>query len=90
MSLVFNISQNKKNQRTFLLTVQPVPSVQPVQPVQPVPPVTTRAGALVVRVEHWTPKGDCTERGDKERSDQKKVHQKNYEIFSQKASLAVM
>ena len=52
--------------------------------------VTTRADALVVRVEHWTPEGDCTERGDKERSDQKKVHQKNYEIFSQKASLAVM
>ena len=44
--------------------------------VQPVQPVTTRADALVVRVEHWTPKGDCTERGDKERSDQKKVHQK--------------
>ena len=46
--------------------------------------------ALAVRVEHWTPKGDCTERGDKERSDQKKVHQKIDEIFSQKASLAVM
>ena len=48
----------------------------PVQPVQPVPSVTTRADALVVRVEHWTPKGDCTERGDKERyrneSDQKR------------------
>ena len=40
------------------MTVPPVPSVQP---------VTTRAGALVVRVEHWTPKGDYTERGDKER-----------------------
>ena len=36
----------------------------------------TRADALVVRVEHWTPEGDCTERGDKERyrneSDQKR------------------
>ena len=41
----------------------------------------TRAGALVVRVEHWTPKGDYTERGDKERyrneSDQKKRHRSN-------------
>ena len=58
--------------------------------VQPVQPVTTRAGALVVRVEHWTAKGDCTERDDEERSDQKKAHQKIDEIFSQKASLAVM
>ena len=24
-----------------------------------VQPVTTRAGALVLRFEHWTPKGDC-------------------------------
>ena len=63
-----------------------------VHPSHPSHPSTrqTRADALVVRVEHWTPEGDCTERGDKERSDQKKVHQKNYEIFSQKASLAVM
>ena len=53
------------------------------------PPVITRAGALIVRVAHWTPKGDYTERGDKERyrneSDQKKVQQKIDEIFSQKA-----
>ena len=28
---------------------------------------TTRADALVLRVEHWTPKGDYAERGDKER-----------------------
>ena len=35
--------------------------------VPSVPPVTTRAGALVLRVEHWTPKGDYTERGVKER-----------------------
>ena len=27
----------------------------------------TRAVALAVRVEHWTPKGDYAERGDKER-----------------------
>ena len=31
------------------------------------PPVTTRAGALVVRFEHWTPKGDCKVTGNKER-----------------------
>ena len=44
----------------------------------------TRAVALAVRVEHWTPEGDCTERGDKERSDHfikeiplKKSSQKN-------------
>ena len=36
----------------------------------------TRAGALVVRVEHWTPKGDCTERGDKERYRNESDHKK--------------
>ena len=68
------------------------PSTRP--PVQPVQPVTARAVALVVRVEHWTPKGDCTKRGDKERyrndgkqrkklkNDQKKVHQKIEIIFN--------
>ena len=67
MSIVFNISQNKKKLKDLFGNRQPVhPSTRP--------PVTTRAGALVVRVEHWTPKGDCTERGDKERSDQKKAH----------------
>ena len=55
------------------MTVPPIPSHTSHQ---------TRADALAVRVEHWTPKGDCTERGDKERSDQKKVHQQIDEIFS--------
>ena len=28
----------------------------------------TRAGALVLRFEHWTPKGDCKVTGNKERT----------------------
>ena len=28
----------------------------------------TRADALVLRVEHWTPKGDCKVTGNKERN----------------------
>ena len=53
MGIVFNISQNaKKLKDTF--------DDRPNRPTRPpVPPVTTRAGALVLRFEHWTPKGDC-------------------------------
>ena len=67
--LVFNISQKKKKLKDLFVYRPPVhPSTRQ--------PVTTRAGALVVRVEHWTPKGDCTERGDKERYDQRKFSKK--------------
>ena len=44
----------------------------PVRPVPPVPSHQTRPVGLVVMCEHWTLKGDCKERGNKER----KVHQK--------------
>ena len=62
-----------------------------VPPVQPVQPVTTRADALVLRVEHWTPKGDYAERGDKKdiemngtklKNYQKKAHQKIEIMFN--------
>ena len=40
----------------------------PVPPVQPVPPVPSNSGkALVLRIEHWTLKGDCKVAGKKER-----------------------
>ena len=65
MSVVFNISQNKKKLKDLFVN-------------RPTRPIRQNSGfALAVRVEHWTPKGDCTERGDKERSHQKKVRQKN-------------
>ena len=50
--------------------LNPVPAVPPVPSVQPVP--SNSGKALVLRIEHWTLKGDCKERGNKER----KVHQK--------------
>ena len=47
----------------------------------------TRADALVVRVEHWTPMGDCTERGDKEISDQKKFSKKVMRFFRKRQKI---
>ena len=41
------------------LTTQPIPP-------HPIPPYQTRAVALAVRFEHWTPKGDCKVTGNKE------------------------
>ena len=41
----------------------------PVRPVPPVQPVPSNSGkALVLRIEHWTPKGDCKVAGNKERN----------------------
>ena len=59
-------------------------TVQPVQPVPPVQPVTTRAGALVLRFEHWTPKGDCKVVATKKEVKKlpKKVHKKIEMIFN--------
>ena len=51
MSIVFNISQNKKKLKDLFAHRPTRPSVHP--------SVTTRADALVLRFEHWTPKGDC-------------------------------
>lgn len=59
MSIVFNISQNEKKLKGLFGNRPTRPSVSPV------PSVTTRAGALVVRFEHWTPKGDCKVTGNK-------------------------
>ena len=56
MGIMFNISQNKKKLKGLFGNRPPIPSV------------TTRAGALVLRFEHWTPKEDCKVTGKKERN----------------------
>ena len=59
MSIVFNISENKKKLKDLFVN----------RPIRPIRPTRHNSGWRPrLKGMHWTPKGDYTERGDKERN----------------------